>query len=224
MPYPHLKDAKAQIKTCVTCHQNPAKTIVPEFNASKHFREHSKQFTCLSCHDSHTMRKASKIGSAQLAALQDNAVCMTCHGDDARFAKFKPDGRRPDMVAAHDWLPELELHLGQVRCVDCHTPAADAGALSHDVQAKDKAVRACEACHAVQTELGRRLYKPVMLDRPGERGGFANGALLDEIYVVGANRNAWLDWGGLAAITLTIAAVAGRAIHRRVATRRQRRM
>lgn len=224
VPYPHEKNAKAKIKTCVNCHQNPAKTIVPEFNASRHFREHSKQFTCLSCHESHTMRKASKIGSAHRAAVQDNAVCAKCHDDDARYAKLKPEGKRPDMDKAHAWLPEWSLHLGQVRCVDCHTPAADVGALSHDVQTKDKAVRQCETCHAPATDLRRRLYKDLLRDQPGERGGFANGTLLAEAYVVGANRNSWLDWAALAAVAATAAAVAGRALVRRLRAARQRRM
>lgn len=224
VPYPHLKDAKAKIKGCVSCHQNPAKTIVPEFNASKHFKQHSQKFTCLSCHDSHTMRKAAKIGSAHLASVQDNAMCSTCHDDDARYGKLKSDGKRPDMAAVHDWLPEMELHLNQVRCIDCHTPAADITALSHDVQAKEKAVRKCETCHVPDTDLGRRLYKRLLKDQPGEQGGFANRALLKEVYVVGANRNSWFDWGALAALVLTAGVVAGRAIHRRVKNARQRRM
>lgn len=215
VPYPHRPNAKKQIKGCVECHQNPAKTIVPEFKASAHFKGHSDKFTCLSCHQSHYDRKASKMDSAHLAAKQDNAMCLTCHGDDARFRALKPDGKRPDMEAVHAWLPELALHLGQTRCIDCHSPAADGGALSHDVQPKAKAVRACESCHGADSELGRRLYKKMLLDRPGEWGGFAHAALLSEIYVVGATRNHWLDWAGLAALGLTALAVAVRAVRRR---------
>lgn len=203
VPYPHLPNAKAKIKGCVECHQNPAKTIVPEFKASEHFKDHSAKFTCLSCHDSHTMRKASRLPTARQAAVQDNAMCRSCHDDDARFGKLKTDGKRPDMAAVHDWLPELERHLTQSRCIDCHSPLADVGSLSHDVQKKEKAVRECEACHAPDTELGKRLYKRKLLDQPGEKGGFTNAALLAETYVVGATRNVWFDWAGLAALVLT---------------------
>lgn len=220
VPYPHLPNAKKQIKGCVECHQNPARTIVPEFKLSTHFKGHSDKFTCLSCHQSHYDRKASKMESAHAAATQDNGMCLSCHGDDSRYKALKADAKRPDMDAAHAWLPELALHLGQTRCVDCHSPMADGGALSHDVQAKAKAVRTCETCHGADSELGRRLYKKALLDKPGPAGGFAHAALLSEIYVVGVTRNAWLDWAGLGALGATAVALAARALWRRRRNRR----
>ena len=225
VPYPHLADAKKRIKGCVECHQNPSKTIQPEFKASSHFKEHSERFTCLSCHDSHTMRKASRLETAHLAAVQDNAMCQSCHDDDARYMALKlpagkpatlnPATQRPDMGKTHDWLPHFDLHLAATRCIDCHSPVVDAGPLSHEVQGKDKALRRCEACHGGDTELGRRLYKRMLLDKPGSEGGFANAALLTEVYVVGANRNQWLEWGAAGALALTALALAARAAWRR---------
>lgn len=215
VPYPHKPNAKAQIKSCEPCHQQPAKTISPEFKASRHFKEHTDRFTCLSCHASHTMRKAAKLPTAQAAARQDNRQCRQCHDDDRRFQELmKPGTRRPDMAAAHSWLPEMGLHLDHVRCVDCHSPLSDL-ALSHEVLGKDKAVRRCEACHTEGGELGRRLYKPMLIDAPGERDGFSDGVLLREIYVVGANRNRWLDLAGLAAIAAVLAGLAYRHLRRR---------
>lgn len=218
VPYPHLPNAIKKIKTCESCHQQPAKTIGPEFKASIHFKDHSDKFTCRSCHEPHTMRTGSKLGSARGAAQEDNRLCLTCHDDDKRYSALKADKKRADMGEAHDWLPETALHMGQVRCVDCHTPVGDV-TMSHDVQVKDKAVRRCETCHAADTELTKRLYKRMARDNPEDRAGFINAALLDEIYVIGAHRNAWLEWSALAALTLTAAAVAGRALWRR----RQRR-
>lgn len=224
VPYPHLPDASKQIKGCVECHQNPAKTIQPEFKASVHFKDHSDRFTCLSCHDSHNMRKATRQETAGLAAEQDNAMCRDCHDSDARYLPLmKPGSRRPDMATAHDWLPEFELHLAHTRCIDCHSPMADVGAVSHEVRGKDKALSRCEACHGDDTELGRRLYKRMMLDEPGSRDGFANAALLSEVYVVGANRNHWVDWGAGAALMLTALAIAGKAAWRHVKTTRRER-
>jgi hypothetical protein len=228
VPYPHQQNASKQIKGCVECHQSPAKTIQPEFKASKHFKEHSDRFSCLSCHDSHTDRKASRLETAHLAAVQDNAMCQSCHDDDTRYmalklpasapASSKSVAQRPDMAKTHDWLPQFDLHLAATRCIDCHSPAADAGPLSHEVQGKDKALRRCEACHGSDTELGRRLYKRFLLDKPGSEGGFANAALLTEVYVVGANRNQWLEWGAAAALILTALAVALTAVWRRLRT------
>ncbi|WP_198038191.1 cytochrome c3 family protein [Skermanella stibiiresistens] len=215
VPYPHLANAKKGIKGCVECHQNPAKTIQPEFKSSGHFKEHSDRFTCLSCHDSHTMRKASRLETAHLAAAQDNAMCLTCHDDDARYKALKPGGTRPEMTAVHDWLPQYDRHLAATRCVDCHSPVADVGPISHEVRGKDKTSRNCGTCHAGETELGRRLYKRMLLDKPGAEGGFANAALLTEVYVVGANRNAWLEWGAAAALALTALGLAGSALWRR---------
>lgn len=215
VPYPHLPKAKEQIKGCEPCHQQPARTITPEFKAGKHFKTHTDKFTCLSCHDSHTMRKAAKLPTAQAAVRQDNRQCRACHDDDRRYlALMKPESRRPDMAVVHSWLPEMGLHLDHVRCVDCHSPASDL-ALSHEVLGKDRAVRRCEACHAEGGELGRRLYKPMLIDAPGEQGGFADGTLLREIYVVGANRNRWIDLGGLGALGLTALAVLTRILRRR---------
>jgi hypothetical protein len=215
VPYPHLPNAKARIKGCEPCHQQPARTITPEFKASKHFKDHTDKFTCLSCHDSHTMRKAAKLPTAQAASRQDNHQCQACHEDDKRYATLvKPGTRRPEMAAVHAWLPEMALHLDHVRCVDCHSPMADL-ALSHEVQGKDKAVRRCEACHAEAGELGRRLYKPMLIDQPGEKEGFANAALLREVYVVGANRNRWIDLGGLGALALAALALLIRLVRRR---------
>lgn len=215
VPYPHLLNAKAQIKSCEPCHQQPAKTITPEFKASKHFKEHSARFTCLSCHDSHTMRKAAKLPSRQAAVRQDNHQCLQCHADDKRYlALMKPDAKRPDMTAVHSWLPEMSLHMDHVRCVDCHSPVSDL-ALSHEVQTKDKTVRACETCHVEGGELGRRLYKPLLIDAPGEQGGVSDGVLLREIYVVGANRHLWIDWGGAAALLLAALGVIHHHLRRR---------
>ena len=121
VPYPHKQNASKQIKGCVECHQNPARTIQPEFKASKHFKEHSDRFSCLSCHDAHTDRKASRLETAHLAAVQDNAMCQSCHDDDTRYmalklpastpASSKPVARRPDMAKTHDWLPNSTFTL-----------------------------------------------------------------------------------------------------------------
>lgn len=213
VPYPHRPGAKQKIKDCVTCHQAPAKTIMPEFKASIHFKEHTDRFTCRSCHDQHLMQKGSKLPTGKAGAVVDNAVCLTCHNDDKRYlALMKPGSKRVEMTKAHDWLPEMVKHFEQARCIDCHSPMADAGSLSHDVQGKDKAVRACETCHGEQTQLSLRLYKARMRDGDTGWGGFVNAPLLSEIYVVGANRNRWLDWGaggllGLTALGLGIAAI-----------------
>jgi len=216
VPYPHAKDAKPKIKDCVTCHQAPAKTVMPEFKASTHFKGHTDRFTCRSCHDPHFMRKGTAFPTAKLAAASDNGACLACHDDDKRYLELmKPGSKRPDIAAAHDWLPEQKLHLDQLRCVDCHSPVADMGSLSHEVQKKDKAVRACETCHADQTELTKRLYKARMRDGDPQWAGFANAPLLKEIYVVGGNRNGWLDWAAAGLLGLTAALLLGRWLWRR---------
>lgn len=208
VPYPHLPKAVEKIKGCVECHQQPAKIIEPEFKLSVHVKELGAKFTCLSCHESHDMRKASKLGSPHLATVQDNRQCMNCHDSDKEFAKFKPEARRPDMEVAHDWLPETERHFAQVRCLDCHSPVSEL-TLSHEVQVKEKAVKDCAACHAPGGELGKRLYKKILRDGQDGWAGFMNSPWLGEIYVIGANRNAWVEWGGLACLILTLLVVLG---------------
>lgn len=213
-PYPHLPKAKDKIKGCEECHQQPAKIIVPEFKASVHAKELGTKFSCLSCHESHTMRKASKLGSPHKASIQDNERCRTCHDSDKAFAAWKPDKKRPDMDKVHDWLPNLDRHLAQVRCQDCHSPVSDL-ALSHEIQPKAKATRQCEACHAEDGELGKRLYKPLLKNGTDPQAGFSRAPWLSEIYVVGANRNAWIEWAALAAALTVLILVLIRALSQR---------
>lgn len=215
VPYPHLPKAKEKIKGCIECHQQPAKIIEPEFKASVHFKELGASFTCLSCHEAHIMKKASKIGSAHMATEQDNTQCLTCHGDDATYAKWKPKDKRPDMAVAHDWLPEQDLHFAQVRCMDCHTPVPEL-TLSHTVLPKEKAVRDCAACHSDDGELGKRLYKKMLRDSEDGWGGFRNAPWLGEIYVMGANRNQWLELSALALVSLTAVIILLRLLWRRL--------
>jgi hypothetical protein len=214
VPYPHLPKAIEKIKGCVECHEAPAKVIVPEFKKSVHAIELGEAFTCLSCHDSHTMKKASKLGSPHLATVQDNTQCLQCHGDDATYAKWKPKEPRPDMTLAHDWLPEMDRHFAQVRCIDCHSPLPDM-ALSHLVEKKEKAVSDCLACHTEDSQLAQRLYKPMVQKGVADWAGFSNAPWLPEVYVMGSNRNIWLELAALSGLSLAALLVIGRWLWRR---------
>jgi predicted CXXCH cytochrome family protein len=216
--YPHIPDSRGKIKGCESCHQAPAKIITPEFNASIHYKEHTAGFTCLACHDSHLMQKASKLKSPRLIAQQDNAMCIGCHDSDVRYARFKPAARRPDLKEAHAFLPNPDMHWRQVRCIDCHTPESDQG-VSHQVTGKGTAERDCASCHSAASALNNRLYRRSPEDQPFEMAGFLNAFVLNEAYVVGATRSLWLDKASLLAGAVLLA---GLGIHAAIRLRRRR--
>jgi hypothetical protein len=219
--FPHAPQAAGQIKSCPDCHQGPAKTIVPEFKASIHYSKHPGAFSCESCHDAHTWRKAIKTGSMHETAAQDNGMCLSCHNSDLKYAAIAPNERRPDLEEAHAFLPNPRLHWSVVRCVDCHTPEK-VDAISHEIQAKDKAERRCVACHSAQSSLRVRLYRYFSENEHLDKAGFLNAFVLNEAYVVGATRNAWLELISFVVFGLLVAALAGHGLIRIIAYRRRK--
>lgn len=200
--YPHGADIKAATKNCVACHPRAERTIVPAFEDSRHFLRHRQDFTCASCHDAHTMVKASALGSPRAVAAQDNAACLGCHR-----AQGKPPlasaGTMPDLDLHHAWLPSADLHFSAVRCIDCHVEATEAG-YTHRFVRITKANRDCASCHSGESALRTRLYRKALTGPQVTPAGYLNPAILDQAYVVGATRNILIDQAviGLGALLL----------------------
>jgi hypothetical protein len=58
---------------------------------------------------------------------------------------------------------------------------------------KEDAVRDCNGCHSKNSILMTTLYKFRSKER---RSGFSNGIILNESFVIGANRNIYLNVSG----------------------------
>ncbi len=189
--YPHVGNSRYQIKTCPDCHKTAGREKLAQFQQTLHYKNHPLAFTCTSCHDPHALQKPKQLGSAKRVAAQDNTMCRDCHDSDYRWGQFTTRPR-PNLVKTHSWQPNPELHWQSVRCVDCHTPPQEQGT-SHLIVGKDKAEHDCAACHSASSSLRTRLYR-YFAEQELEKQGFVNAAIMGQAYVVGATRNAWVDW------------------------------
>jgi predicted CXXCH cytochrome family protein len=206
---PHQGNFRGPVTSCPECHKRQRATLVPEFQQSVHVKLRPNVFTCYSCHDPHNVRKAASLGEKRNVAHRDNSMCLGCHSSDAQYAKVALK-KRPDLLRAHSWQPNPELHWSAVRCIDCHTPEKPNGGISHDVLPKGQAERHCVDCHSTDSSLLTRLYRHEVEGQRINAAGFINAYILTQAYVVGVTRNAYLDW---ASLILLVAMVAGLACH-----------
>jgi hypothetical protein len=116
---------------------------------------------------------------------------------------------KTDIVAKHEWLPNQELHFKNVRCVECHARLNDTLMVSHQVLPKAKAVKLCAECHSQNSLLMASLYKYQVKQNRREYG-FLNSVILNESFVIGANRNYYLN---VISISLTLLTLSGIFIH-----------
>jgi hypothetical protein len=94
-----------------------------------------------------------------------------------------------------------------VRCIECHTEVIEDSVLvAHKVLGKDKAVKKCAECHSSNSRLMHTLYKFQAKERRNEYG-FFNGAIMQESYVIGANRNYCLSVISLALFVLALGGI-----------------
>jgi hypothetical protein len=194
--FPHSVEARlTEMLVCMDCHgydesfaQYHFETIEQEFEESIH---HIDNFTCWKCHDPHSyrafMRNADDIKEA---ILYDNNMCLKCHANYDRFMLLT-DRKEINLVQSHGWLPNQVAHFSSVRCIECHTEINDTILIAHKILPKTKAVRNCAECHSRDSRLMHTLYKFQI--QQGRKAGFANGIIINDAYVIGANQNVFLN-------------------------------
>jgi hypothetical protein len=64
--------------------------------------------------------------------------------------------------------------------------------VAHRIMPKEKAVKRCVECHSQNSLLTSSLYKYQARENR-IRAGFMNAIILNNAFVIGANRNAWLN-------------------------------
>lgn len=219
--FPHPNELRFEpMLTCLDCHggdDNFAKynfeKINEEFLASVHSKKHSEEFTCWMCHNPHSYRITARNGENLLATIQyDNEICLSCHSDQSKLGLLS-DRHIYDMVNQHEWLPNNRLHFQNVRCIECHARESDTLLVAHMVQPKTKAVKLCVECHSQNSILMASLYKHIKRETQAKQG-FLNAAILSQGYVIGANRNYFLNYGSLAIFAMVILGIAAHAILR----------
>lgn len=197
--FPHAGDLRMQqMYNCLDCHGGDEKfakfkfeQIDTGFQKSVHFKMQDEGFTCWSCHNPHEYKLNVRDNkNIEEAVLYDNNICLNCHSDYSHF-QLLSDKEDVNLLKKHEWLPNQASHFRNVRCIECHAIVNDSVLVSHQIMPKEKAVRRCNECHSQNSLLMSSLYK--YQSREQRRDGFFNGIILNQSYVIGANRNEYLN-------------------------------
>ncbi len=213
LKFPHSGELRMETKmNCIDCHGGDEKfakyhfeEIENEYKTSVHFKHEQDGFSCWKCHNPHTYKINIRNSENLKQTIQyDNSICLSCHANYDNF-QLLTDRKEINILKTHQWLPNQEVHFQNVRCIECHTKANDTILVSHMIQPKALAVRKCNECHSRNSILMTTLYK--FQSKEGRRAGFFNGIILNQSYVIGANRNGFLNIISLVILGLTIGAI-----------------
>ncbi len=215
--FPHAGELRMEPKfSCMDCHEGDEQTakfnfeqINDEFHKSVHSSKHSEEFTCWMCHNPHSYKINARTSEKMADFIQyDNEICLTCHADVSKY-QLLTTLENPNVLETHSWLPNQVLHFKKVRCIECHTEISDDILVSHNVRPKEEAIKLCVECHSKESRLLASLYKYQFTN---ERSitGFSNKEMLEESYVIGANRNYYLN---VVSIGLFVLVFIGLCIH-----------
>jgi len=198
--FPHPNELRFEpVYECMDCHEGDEnfaeyhfEKINDEFHESVHSSKHSEEFTCWMCHDPHSYKINART---QLPITEvivyDNDICLSCHANLNKY-QLLTSGEHPNIISAHEWLPNQAAHFQHVRCIECHAEYDEEILVAHNIQQKKEAVKLCVECHSSNSILMASLYKyQTQLER--SELGFFNPTILSEAYVIGANRNVYLN-------------------------------
>ncbi len=197
--FPHAGQLRMeQMYNCIDCHggderfaQYHFEEIEAEYRKSVHYKLRDDGFSCWKCHNPHTYRiSVRNEQNLKETIAYDNAICLNCHSNFNNF-QLLTDRKEINIIQKHDWLPNQAAHFANVRCIECHTQINNNVPVSHLIRPKEKAVRLCNECHSQNSLLMASLYK--FESKEKRRNGFFNGIILNESYVIGANRNEYLN-------------------------------
>ena len=199
--FPHSGNLRMEAKaTCIDCHGGDEKyskfhfeNIEKEFQESVHSEKHSEDFTCWMCHNAHTYKINARTNeNIKQTILYDNTICLNCHGDLTKY-QLLTDKQKPNLILKHDWLPNQPLHFRSVRCIECHTKKInDSTLVAHKILPKKEALKNCEECHSTNSVLMASLYQYKVKEIRTTKG-FITGSIVNDSYVIGANRNFYLN-------------------------------
>ena len=208
-PHPnHLRFDPLPI--CLDCHggdenfaQYHFETIEEEYKQSIHYKTHSDEFNCWMCHNPHSYHISIRNTENLAATIQyDNEICLGCHSNQSRLGLLS-DREIYNMLDKHEWLPNHLAHFKSVRCIECHAEATESTLVAHKVLPKEKAVKKCVECHSQNSLLLASLYRFQAQEKRAKQG-FLNASILTETYVIGANRNKFLNLASLGIFGLVI--------------------
>jgi predicted CXXCH cytochrome family protein len=197
--FPHSGELRMEQKyNCIDCHGGDEKFAQYHFEGvdsaykeSTHYKLEGDGFSCWKCHDPHSYKiSVRNKDNLKETIAYDNAICLNCHSDYGRF-QLLSDKEEINIITKHDWLPNQAAHFANVRCIECHTQINNKIPVSHLIKPKAEAVKLCNECHSQNSILMASLYK--FESKAQRRDGFFNGIILNSSYVIGANRNEYLN-------------------------------
>ncbi len=212
--FPHDGELQMEeISTCYDCHEGDKKTekyhfdeIIKEVKKSVHTKKYGDTFSCWMCHNPHkykvTARENKNIAEV---IVYDNQMCLNCHSNINQY-NILADSAPKNITASHEWLPNQVLHFKHVRCLDCHVKVDNDSMIDHQILPKEKAVKKCVECHSKNTMLMASLYK-FQSKQLRNKNGFLNATVLNNSYVIGANRNRYLNKASLLVFGLVVVVV-----------------
>lgn len=215
--YPHNLSARFEMHyRCLDCHYEDPNLpdinfteIDKEYKESVHHKRLEDDFACWDCHDAHSYSLTARNNpNIDQIVAYDNEICLECHVGEGDF-QMLTQRKQPEIIETHDWLPNQQTHFNKVRCIECHAQQSDSLMVAHNIRPKEEAVKRCEECHSQNSLLMGSLYKHQAKEYRQE-GGFVNGVILNNAYVIGANRSPLLN---AASMIIFILVVAGIAIH-----------
>ena len=197
--FPHDGQLQMQpMPSCMDCHEGDDVTakfhfseIKKEFDASVHKKMYSN-FRCSMCHDPHKyLVTARRDKNIKQVIIYDNEMCLSCHSNYPNY-KVLSDSAPKNITVFHDWLPNQKVHFQNVRCIDCHVKVENDSMVDHQILPKAQAVHNCVKCHSQNTILMASLYK-FQSRKSRSEIGFLNATILNNSYVISANRNTVLN-------------------------------
>jgi predicted CXXCH cytochrome family protein len=218
--FPHPGELRMEQKlNCIDCHGGDEKfakyhfeEIEADYKKSIHFKLEADGFSCWKCHNPHTYKiSVRNSNNLKETVAYDNSICLSCHSDFNRF-QLLTDRAEINLIKKHEWLPNQAVHIANVRCIECHTKINNNIPVAHQIKPKAEAVKLCNECHSQNSILMASLYK--FESKAQRRDGFFNGIILNESYVIGANRNEYLNLLSLVIFVGVIGLIAVHVIFR----------
>jgi hypothetical protein len=218
--FPHPGELRMEeMYNCIDCHGGDEKfarynfeEIEKEYQKSTHFELEEEGFTCWKCHNPHSYKiNIRNSDNIKETILYDNNICLGCHSNFDHF-QLLTDRDEINIIRTHEWLPNQTLHFQNVRCIECHTKINNDILVSHLIQPKEAAVKRCNECHSQNSILMSTLYK--FQSKEQRKDGFFNGVILNESYVIGANRNEFLSLLSYIVLLLTLGTIGVHIIFR----------
>lgn len=219
--FPHNNDLRfEEMPDCLLCHEGDDATaqyhfeqIYEEYTESVHSTLHSDEFTCWMCHNPHSYKiNARNNTEISQTIVYDNNICLSCHADVNKYQLIK-HAKNPNVIQKHDWLPNQVVHFATVRCIECHAKKSDSALVAHLVQPVEYAVKNCVECHSKNSTLLASLYK-FQAKENRNKFGFYNSETLSDAYIIGANRNFYLNRASLYIFGLIVLLVMGHGLLR----------